>query len=99
MGDWDPDEKTTLSSEQGCMLPGAPRSSGSVPARVAGTQQVAAGARLTLKQEFQKLSGSLSTEGKTYALEGGKVRGEDVSFKAGGKEYHGRVNGKSLELR
>jgi hypothetical protein len=29
----------------------------------------------------------------------GRVRGEDVSFKAGGKEYRGRMNGKALELR
>ena len=44
------------------------------------------------------LSGTLTTEGKTFALEG-KVRGEDLTITAGGKTYHGRMNGKSLELR
>ena len=40
---------------------------------------------------------SLTTEGRTYALEG-RVRGEDVTFKAGGKEYRGRMNGKTFQL-
>jgi hypothetical protein len=44
------------------------------------------------------LSGTLSTEGKTFALEG-KVRGEEITFKAGGREYRGKMNGKRLELR
>ena len=43
-------------------------------------------------------AGTLRAEGKTFALEG-KVRGEDITFKAGGREYRGRMNGKSLELR
>ena len=38
------------------------------------------------------------TDGKTFALEG-KVRGEEISFTAGGREYRGTMNGKRLELR
>ncbi|MGH8741677.1 MAG: hypothetical protein ACREUN_12245, partial [Burkholderiales bacterium] len=53
---------------------------------------------LTLKQRYQNLNGSLRTEGKTFALEG-KVHGEEVALKAGGREYRGRLNGKRLELR
>ena len=68
-----------------------------VPARVAGTHAIAQG-ELTLKQEFQMLSGTLRTEGKTFALEG-KVRGDEVSFTAGGRKYQGRLNGKQLEVR
>jgi hypothetical protein len=44
------------------------------------------------------LSGTLHAEGKTYALEG-KVRGEEISFNAGGKSYTGKLNGKALELQ
>jgi hypothetical protein len=44
------------------------------------------------------LSGTLRTGGKTLALQG-KVRGEEISFKAGGKDYRGRINGKQLELK
>ena len=53
---------------------------------------------LTLKQEFQVLTGTLKTGGKTVPVKG-KVRGEDVSFSAGGKQYHGRFDGKTLTLR
>ena len=98
MGDWKEDERADLTADAGC-------SSSSwctallwiVPARVAGTHKLPQG-EVTLKQTYQMLSGTLSTEGKNYALEG-KVRGEDVTFKAGGREYRGRMNGKSLELR
>jgi hypothetical protein len=68
-----------------------------VPARVAGSYKTAQG-ELTLKQEFQMLSGTLSTEGKTLPVQG-KVQGEQITFKAGGHEYHGKLNGKQLELR
>jgi len=44
------------------------------------------------------LTGTLRTEGKTFALEG-RVRCEDVTFNAGGRKYIGRMNGKRLELR
>jgi hypothetical protein len=44
------------------------------------------------------LSGTLRTGGTTVALEG-RVRGEEVSFQAGGKEYRGRMKGQALELR
>jgi hypothetical protein len=44
------------------------------------------------------LSGTLRADGKTVPVQG-KVRGEDISFKAGGREYHGKLNGKQLELR
>jgi hypothetical protein len=40
----------------------------------------------------------MRTAGKSYALRG-KVNGEEIVFKAGGREYRGRMNGKQLELR
>jgi len=68
-----------------------------VPARVGGIYNLPQG-QLTLKQTFQYLSGTLRTDGKTFALEG-KMDGEEISFRAGGREYHGRVKGKQIELR
>jgi SAM-dependent methyltransferase len=97
MGDWKEDEKTELSAKQGCRESWCTALLWIVPARVAGTWKVPQG-ELTLKQDFQKLSGFLSTEGKNFALQG-KVRGEEVIFTAGGREYRGKMNGKSLELR
>ena len=68
-----------------------------IPAKVGGSYKTPQG-DVTLKQHFQMLSGTLRAEGKTVPIEG-KVLGEEVSFKAGGKEYHGRMKGKQLELR
>ena len=97
MGDWAADEKNTISAEQGCNTSWCTALLWIVPAKVAGTHKLALG-DLVLKQEFQVLSGTFTTGGKTFALEG-KVRGDDVSFKAGGKEYHGKMRGRTLELR
>jgi hypothetical protein len=44
------------------------------------------------------LTGTLRAEGKTVPVEG-KVRGDEISLTAGGREYRGKVNGKRLELR
>jgi hypothetical protein len=44
------------------------------------------------------LSGSLSADGKTFVLHG-KVAGDQLQFNAGGKDYHGRLNGKNLEIK
>jgi len=97
MGDWVADERVVLTPDQGCSTSWCTSLLWIVPGKVAGNYKLPQG-ELTLKQEFQVLFGTLRTEGKTFALEG-KVRGEDITFKAGGKEYHGRMNGKSLELR
>jgi SAM-dependent methyltransferase len=97
MGDWAADEKHTITTEQGCDTSWCTSLLWIVPAKVAGAHKLPQG-DLVLKQEFQQLSGTFTTGGRTFALEG-KVRGEDVSFKAGGKEYRGRMNGKQLELR
>ena len=68
-----------------------------VPARVAGSYKTPAG-YLTLKQEYQMLSGTLIANNRTVPLEG-RVRGDEVSFRAGGKNYRGRYGGGHLELR
>jgi hypothetical protein len=67
-----------------------------VPARVAGTHKLSVG-ELTLKQTYQMLSGTLETDGKTFAIEG-RVRGEEIAFAAGGRKYRGKMNGTRLEL-
>jgi hypothetical protein len=97
MGDWQADKTATLTSDAGCNTSWRTALLWIVPARVAGIHKLPQG-ELTLKQQFQTLSGSLSTEGKTFALEG-KVRGEEIAFTAGGREYRGKMNGKRLEVR
>jgi SAM-dependent methyltransferase len=97
MGDWGADETATVGTDAGCSSSWCTALLWIVPARVAGTWNTPQG-ELVLKQRYQVLSGTLRTGGRTLALEG-KVRGEDVAFTAGGREYRGRMNGKRLELR
>ena len=96
MGEWKADETADLSSNPGCTSY-CKALFWIVPARAAGTHKVAQG-ELTLKQNFQMLSGTLTAEGKTVPVEG-RMRGEEISFKADGREYSGKMNGKTLELR
>jgi SAM-dependent methyltransferase len=95
MGEWEPDQ--TADVVKGCERSWCSVLLWIVPAKVAGTHKIAQG-ELNLKQSFQKLSGTLRADGKTSAVEG-KVNGEDVSFRAGGRQYRGKMNGKQLELR
>jgi len=97
MGEWQPDETATLSSDEGCTTSWCTALFRIVPARVAGTWKVPQG-EVTLKQDFQMLNGTLRTEGNTVPVQG-TVRGEEVVFTAGGREYRGKMNGKRLELR
>jgi precorrin-6B methylase 2 len=97
MGDWEPDESATLTEAQGCKTSWCTALLWIVPARVAGTHKLPQG-EVVLKQQYQMLSGTVETEGKSFVLTG-KVRGEEVGFTAGGRNYRGKMNGKALELR
>ena len=98
MGDWKADEIFTLDSDACGSSSWCTAHLWIVPARAAGSYKLPQG-DLVLKQSFQKLSGTLRADGKTYALRG-KVNGEEVTFKAGGKDYRGRVSkGKVVELK
>jgi hypothetical protein len=95
MGDWEADD---TDSPGGCDSSWCTALLWIVPAKVAGTHKIPQG-ELTLKQQYQMLSGTLRTaEGRTVPVEG-RVRGEEVSFKAGGRQYSGRASGGKLELR
>ena len=95
MGEWQADE--TGNAENGCESSWCTALLWYVPAKVAGSYKTSLG-DVTLKQQFQMLSGTMRAEGKTFALQG-KVRGEDISFTAGGKEYKCRLKGKDLDLQ
>jgi len=97
MGDWQADDTAELAGGGKCDNSWCTALLWIVPARVAGTHKVPQG-EVTLKQQYQMLSGTVRADGKTYALKG-KVSGEEVVFQAGGREYRGRMNGKALELK
>ena len=62
-----------------------------VPAKVNGVWQTGKG-ELSLKQEFQTITGTLAG----VPLECVKIRGDQLGFMAGGAEYSGRVNGNTI---
>jgi precorrin-6B methylase 2 len=89
---WTPDETKTY--EDGCtswctiML-------WIVPAKVQGTWRLtgASTGELNLTQDAQMVSGTLAAT----AVEQGRLRGDQLTFTAGGAQYTGRVNGNTIE--
>ena len=65
-----------------------------VPARVEGAWKLPQG-NLTLKQDFQMVTGTLIANG-TPAEVSGRLRGDQLTFKVGDTEYTGRVNGSTI---
>ena len=96
IGDWEADETQTLSAEQGCDGSWCTAHLWIVPAHVAGKYSLPQG-ELELTQKYQKLSGTLTHDGRTQVVEG-TVRGREVTLTTGGATLRGRMNGKTLEL-
>ncbi len=91
MGDWEPDESFEVGCGGYCTA-----YMWIVPAKAEGTWHLGRG-ELTLKQEYQKLSGTLKTGGTNQQIANGRLRGDEISFTAGGAEYRGRVAGAAME--
>lgn len=94
MGDWEDDDTATANTNGDCSY-WCIAHMWIVPAKVEGTWQFGGG-KVTLKQTYQMLSGSLESGGQTTAVTG-KMRGDQISLKAGAAEYSGRVNGNAIE--
>ena len=88
MDDWEPDETATVT--EGCTT-WCTALFWVVPAKVEGTWR-AGGKDLVLTQKFQKLSG---TFGGAPIAEG-SLRGDEITFTAGGAKYTGRVAGTAM---
>ena len=95
MGDWSADSRVNASETEGCQSY-CVAYLWIVPAKVAGTWKLPQG-ELTLKQEFQMLTGQLKTGEKSVPVTAGRVRGDALTFTAGGVEYAGRANGDRIE--
>ena len=90
--EWTPDEEVKIEGECSAWCTSLLYI---VPAQVAGTWALPAG-ELTLKQDHQMLSGTLTTGGKSLPIANGKVRGEQITFTVEGTEYTGRLAGDRL---
>jgi SAM-dependent methyltransferase len=67
-----------------------------VPAKVAGTWKLPQG-ELALTQTFQKVTGTLTAGGKAEPIGNARLRGDQLTFTAGGTEFSGQVNGDRIE--
>jgi precorrin-6B methylase 2 len=92
MEEWAPDETATVSD--GCSS-WCTALLWIVPAKVEGTWRLPEG-ELTLKQDFQMVSGSLTSGNGAMAITSGRLRGDLITFSAGGAVYTGHVSGDSV---
>ena len=95
MAEWTADETATANDAEGC------RSYCTaylwiVPAKAEGTWQMPQG-ELTLKQSFQMITGTLKSGANTILIANGRMRGDRISFAAGGAQYSGRVSANAIE--
>lgn len=95
MDDWRADERARATRKEGCESY-CTAYLWIVPAKVAGTWQMSDG-QLKLEQRFQMVSGSLRIGGDTTRVTGGRLRGNEIWFNAGGVVYTGRVHGDTIE--
>ena len=93
MGEWAADETATVNGD---CVSYCNALFWIVPAKVAGTWKLPQG-ELALKQTFQMVSGTLKSDGNTTQITNGRLRGDQISFTAGGAQYTGRVNGNAIE--
>ncbi len=93
MGEWTADETATVSD--GCTS-WCTALLWIVPAKVAGTWGTPQ-EELSLKQDFQMISGTIKSGSAANPIADGKVRGNEISFTAGAAKYSGRVNGNAIE--
>jgi SAM-dependent methyltransferase len=67
-----------------------------VPAQVAGAWKSSAG-DFMFDQKFQLVSGTVTAAGQSAAIGNGKLKGDQITFAAGGAEYAGKVMGDRIE--
>lgn len=89
MDDWQADESQTVAEDCSSWCTAL---LWIVPAKVDGTWTTSQG-ELVLKQKFQMVEGSLA--GKP--ITDGRLRGDELKFKAGGTEHTGKVSGNTIQ--
>jgi hypothetical protein len=93
MDDWQPDETVNVGNDCQSWCTAL---FWIVPAKAQGTWKLPAG-ELALTQKFQMVSGTLTSNGKALPIADGRLRGDQLTFTAGGVQYSARVNGNTME--
>ena len=88
MDDWTPDETSSVTEDCTSWCTAL---LWIVPAKVEGAWAMPQGA-LTLTQKFQMVTGTLGST----PISDGRLRGDEITFTAGGAKYTGKVNGNSM---
>ena len=88
MDDWQPDETSSVTEDCTSWCTAL---LWIVPAKVEGAWAMPQGA-LTLTQKFQMVTGTLGST----PISDGRLRGDEITFTAGGAKYTGKVNGNSM---
>ncbi len=93
MGDWKADEEAVVT--EGCTSY-CKAYFWLVPAKVDGAWAMDKG-ELSIKQTFQNFTGTIKNGNVVTPVTNGKLKGDEISFTAGGTEYSGKVNGTTIE--
>ncbi len=93
MGDWKADEEAVVT--EGCTSY-CKAYFWLVPAKVDGAWTTDKG-ELSLKQTYQNFTGTLKNGNVVAPITNGKLKGDEITFTAGGTEYTGKVNGTTIE--
>ena len=88
MEDWEADESETISDDCSNWCTAL---LWIVPAKVEGTWQLG-NQPLTLKQNFQMVSGTLGSQAIS-----GRLRGDEITFTVGNQKYSGRIDGNMIK--
>ena len=94
MGDWEEDESASISDD---CTGWCTALLWIVPAKVEGTWKLAAG-ELVLKQNYQRLSGTIKSGNRTVPIANGSKRGDEIYIRTDEDEYRGRVNGDGMSV-
>ena len=93
MGDWKEDEKIAAGGD---CTSWCTAYLWIVPSKVAGSWKTSRG-NLTLKQEYQMLSGTLAQGNVNAIIADAKMNADQIVFTAAGTQYTGKVNGNAIE--
>ena len=94
MGEWQHDRSVNATESEGCQSY-CTAYLWIVPAKVGGKWKLPEG-ELTIKQDFQMITGTLTAAGKSTPIKG-RMSGDQITFKAGDAEYRGRVGSDGIK--
>lgn len=102
LGDWVPDDSVTVFSFRSLLAPFIKSNDHCffrctaylwiVPAKADGHWSMADG-NLILKQSYQMVEGTLTSNGRSTPITNGKLRGDYISFASGATAYSGQISG------